>query len=97
MEISTVPVGTGSTSISDFVVEAVKVIQRKRLRYQLTPMGTIVEGRLDDLLLIVKEIHEAMIRAGAKRLVTCIKIDDRRDRRVKMEEKVEVVKLKLRS
>ncbi|MEM3402093.1 MAG: MTH1187 family thiamine-binding protein, partial [Candidatus Hadarchaeales archaeon] len=74
MEISVVPVGTGSTSISDFVVEALKILRRRRLRYRLTPMGTIVEGGLDELLSLVREVHEAVISAGAKRLVTCIKI-----------------------
>jgi uncharacterized protein YqgV (UPF0045/DUF77 family) len=39
--------------------------------------------------------HEAIFKAGAKRVVTDIKIDDRRDEPRKMEDKVEKVKREL--
>ena len=80
-ELSVVPIGTGSTELSTFVTEALRVIRKtKDVKWQLTPMGTIIEtDSLDKLLNLVGEAHEALFKFGAKRVSTIIKIDDRRD------------------
>ena len=96
-EISVVPVGTGSSSISDYVVEAQRIIKKSGLKSQLGPMSTSVEGDLDKILEVVKEIHEACFRKGAKRVLTSVKIDDRRDRPLSMDGKVRAVETKLKS
>lgn len=95
MEISIVPIGTGSTSLSRFVAEAVKAIEEEGLRYQVTPMATVVEGELERLLHAARLMHEAAIKAGAFRVITSIKIDDRRDRRSSMEDKIRSVMEKI--
>jgi uncharacterized protein (TIGR00106 family) len=59
----------------------------------VTPMGTIIEtDSLEKAFDVVKRTHEAVIEAGAKRVITTIKIDDRRDKDRKMEDKVEKLK-----
>lgn len=80
-ELSIVPIGTGSTELAAFVAEALKVIKKtKEVKWQLTPMGTIIEtDSLDKLLNLVREAHGALFKFGAKRVSTLIKIDDRRD------------------
>ena len=80
-ELSIVPIGTGSTELSTFVSEALKVIKKaKEVKWQLTPMGTIIEAdSLDKLFSLVNEAHESLFKFGAKRVSTLIKIDDRRD------------------
>jgi uncharacterized protein (TIGR00106 family) len=95
-EFSVVPVGTASTSISDYVAKAVTVVERSGLRSMVTPMGTIVEAEnIEDIMEIIKKAHNAAILAGAERLVTTIKIDDRRDKERRMEDKVAAVKAKM--
>ena len=59
-------------------------------------MGTILEGDLDDLLSIVRKMHEKMFTLGAKRVVTSINIDDRRDKRETIEYKVKAVLNKIK-
>ncbi len=44
MDIQVLPLGTCSTSLSGLIVEAVKVVKESGLTYELTPMGTVVEG-----------------------------------------------------
>jgi uncharacterized protein (TIGR00106 family) len=80
-ELTVAPIGTSSTELSAFVAEALKVIKRtKEIKWQLTPMGTIIEAdSLDRLLKLVSDAHEALFKFGAKRVSTFIKIDDRRD------------------
>ena len=96
-EISVIPVGTGSTSISDYVAEAHKIIRKSNLKSQLGPMCTSVEGDLDEILRVAKEIHETCFRKGAKRVLTSLKIDDRKDKALTMDGKVRAVEAKLKS
>jgi len=96
VEVSIVPVGTGSTSVSRFVAGAVRVLQREtEVKYELTGMGTIIEGELEKSLAVVAKMHESAFQAGAMRVVTSIKIDDRRDKTSSIGGKVASVKEKL--
>ena len=96
VEVSIVPVGTESPSVSEYVARAVKVLRaEKDLKYELTAMGTIIEGDLARLLTVVRKIHEAVLDCGVKRVVTTVKIDDRRDKASSISSKVEAVKEKL--
>jgi len=95
MEITVVPVGTGSTSLSGFVAEVVRTLDDTGLKYQITPMGTVVEGELALLLATAARMHEKPFTMGAKRVATTIKIDDRRDKPLSMEAKVRAVAEKL--
>ncbi len=80
MEITVVPLGMG-TSLSKWVAKAVKVLETEpEIEYELTSMGTIVQGRVDRLLEVAQKMHQAVLDAGAKRVSTTIKIDDRIDK-----------------
>ena len=95
-EISIVPIGTGSTGLSKYVADCINILgKKKELKYQLTPMGTIIEGPLEKVLETVKLMHEAPFYDGVLRVVTTIKIDDRRDKKASMESKVASVRGKL--
>ena len=97
MEVSLVPLGSG-ISISQYVAQALKVLQKdKAIKYELTSMGTIIEGNLDRLFELVKEMHQVIFNSGVKRLVTTIKIDDRTDKPMTGSNKVKSVKDKLKS
>jgi uncharacterized protein (TIGR00106 family) len=96
VEVSIVPVGTNNTGISRYVAESIQVLEgRKDLTYRLTPMGTVIEGPLDKVLEAIQEMHEVPFSKGALRVVTSIRIDDRRDKTSSMSAKVQSV-LKLR-
>jgi len=95
-EISVVPVGTDSASISDFVVAALRAVRASELKYELTSMGTNVEGTLDQILRLTKRIHETCLKQGAVRCLTTLKIDDRTDKKLTMQGKVRTVQAKMR-
>ena len=98
VEVSIVPVGTGSPSASEYVARALKVLEAEPdLKYELTAMGTIIQGDLDRLLNVVRKMHEAVLDSGVKRVVTTIKIDDRRDKALSINGKIAAVKKKLGS
>ncbi|MCX8094553.1 MAG: MTH1187 family thiamine-binding protein [Candidatus Goldbacteria bacterium] len=91
MEISIIPIGTKTTSVSKYVASAVKIIKHHGLKYKLCPMGTIIEGDIEQLFNIAEVMHESVFREGATRVVTNIKIDDRRDKKSSMEQKIKSV------
>jgi len=91
VQFTSSPLGEG-VGVSRFVAEALREVESSGLRYQLTPMSTILEADTPEgALEVVLKAHEAVFRAGAKRVVTDIKIDDRRDEPRKMEDKIEKV------
>ena len=97
MEISIVPIGTKSSSVSKYVAGALKVLEKeKKIKYQLTSMGTIVESlSLNKLLDLAKKMHQVVLKKDGKRIVTTIKIDDRLDKKLTMKGKIESVTKKL--
>ena len=96
VEVSVVPLGTTTPSVSKYVAKAEKVLQEaKDIKYELTAMGTIIEGDLARLLSLAEKMHQAVFAAGAMRVVTTIKIDERRDEVASMKSKIEAVKREL--
>ncbi|NJE26769.1 MTH1187 family thiamine-binding protein [Thermococcus sp. MV5] len=87
----------GEKSLSKYVAQVVKLLEEKKVKYQLTPMGTIIEvPSLRDGLQIIEEAHEMMFKLGTNRVATTIRIDDRRDKERIMEDKIKSVFEKLR-
>ena len=91
-EVSIVPIGTKSTSVSSYVAACLEVLDESSLTYELHGMGTIVEGGLKELFEVVLRMHEVPFEAGALRVVTTIKVDDRRDKEASAKDKVGAVR-----
>jgi len=97
-EVSVVPLGTKSPSVSQYVARAVKVLEQdKDIKYEMTAMGTVIEGDLDRILAVVRKMHEETFGQGVARVLTTIKIDDRRDKAQTMKGKLDSVKKKLQA
>lgn len=79
MEIAVYPLGTGSGSITKELSVVFDVLDKAGLAYEVTLMGTIVEGPLEELFSLGMRIHEAVFASGVNREVTLIKIDQRRE------------------
>ena len=75
IEFSVVPVGRGE-ELAGSVARILDIIDRSGLPYQLTAMGTLVEGDWDEVVGLVRRCHEAM-RGESGRVLTHIAIDDR--------------------
>lgn len=96
-EVTIVPLGTATPSVSRYVAEVHKVLEQaaEPLKFEMTPMSTIIEGDLDDILVVVRRMHEVPFAKGAERVSTSIRIDDRRDIVGTMEQKMKSVREKL--
>jgi uncharacterized protein (TIGR00106 family) len=78
--LSITPLGTGTPSVSRYVAGVERLLAATKLRHELTAMGTIIEGDLDEILAVIRKMHEHPFTEGAVRVSTFIKIDDRRDK-----------------
>jgi uncharacterized protein (TIGR00106 family) len=94
MEISIVPIGEGP-SISSYVANCVRVLKKEKMPFELTAMGTNVEGSLKNLIAVALKMHQVPFTKGAQRVVTTIKIDDRRDKKITLSGKKRAVQAKL--
>ena len=98
MEISVVPLGTKTASVSKYVASSIEVLKKEKgIKYKLTSMGTIVEAdSVENLLGIASKMHNKVLNGRIKRVVTTIKIDDRRDKKLTMTKKIKSVRKRLR-
>ncbi|MBP1994195.1 MTH1187 family thiamine-binding protein [Paenibacillus eucommiae] len=95
-EITIVPIGTGSTSLSSYVADIHRALElQSGIQFEMTSMSTIIEGPLERLLEVIRVLHEVPFLQGAERVSTSIKIDDRRDKEGSIVQKMRSVTEKL--
>lgn len=93
-EISVYPIATRTTSASFYIAKTIESIQNtENLRYEINSMGTVLESdSIDVIYKASKTMMETVHNLGIDRVEVIIKIDSRRDKHVKMEEKIESIK-----
>jgi uncharacterized protein (TIGR00106 family) len=90
-EVSVSVLGEGS-SIGRFVKAAVEALKKSGLKTLPGPNSTSIEApSIDAILNAVRDAHMAVVDAGGKRVVTTVKIDDRRDKPATMETKLKAI------
>lgn len=96
MDISIVPLGTCTKSFKQYVAQIHKKLSELGIKAELTDMGTIIEGTTDRLFEVARLLHEIPFEMGEHRVLTMIKIDDRRDKQIQLGEKkhsvIEIIK-----
>ena len=91
-EIHIFPFGTATTSLSRYITACIDIVrQAQDITYQITAMGTIIQGPLERVLELAQKMHEVSFTMGVNRVVTSINIDDRRDKAITIESKVKAV------
>ena len=93
LEFSMSPFDKGD-SLSRYVARSLDIIDKSGLPYQLTSMGTVVEGEWDEVMALVTACHQAMSR-DCNRISTSIKIDYRAGTSGRLKSKVRSIESKL--
>jgi uncharacterized protein (TIGR00106 family) len=94
LDFTIVPVGTG-VSLSAYIAEVERVLERSGLHHELHANGTSVEGEWDAVMAAIRACHEALHAMGVPRLHTDIKLGTRTDRDQSMADKVASVRARL--
>ena len=87
VDFTAVPVGTG-VSLSAYIAEVERVLQRSGLHHELHANGTIVEGDWEEVMAAIRGCHEALHAMGVPRIHTDIKLGTRSDREQRMADKL---------
>jgi len=91
-QLSVFPIGE-STSLSRFVKKGIAVIKASGYHYEIGGMSTCIEvPDLDALFRLVKQVHQAHLDEGARRITIDLKVDDRRDKDATIQTKRNSVK-----
>lgn len=91
-DISVVPLGTASPSVSSYVAACYDILKATPgIKFQLAAMSTIIEGPLEKVLEVAQQMHRLPFEKGAQRVVTVLRIDERWDKSLTINGKVEAV------
>jgi uncharacterized protein (TIGR00106 family) len=92
-EVKVVPVGTKSPSISTHVKKAVEELKKnKKIKVRLGAMCTTIEAEdLESIFEAVKKAHNALFDKNVRRVLTTLTIDDRRDKKISIQSKLEAI------
>lgn len=98
-EISIYPIGTNSTSLSFYIAKAIESIQKiDNIRYEINSMGTVIESdNMNAINEASKKMMETVHNLGVNRVELILKVDSRRDKQVKIENKLESIKKQMNS
>jgi uncharacterized protein (TIGR00106 family) len=94
--LTVTPLGTETPSLSRYVAECARVLDESGIKHTLTPMGSVLEGPLEEILEILRKVHEIPFSKGVLRVTTRLTIDDRRDKEATAQGKVDSVEKRLK-
>ena len=95
MHLAIIPLGTGSASVGEYIADMQVAIEKSGHPYKLTDMGTIIEGSSKELLSLAAQLSELLFNKGVHRVLTQITLDDRRDKKVALGDKMASVAARL--
>ncbi|CDR43186.1 RHTO0S07e09230g2_1 [Rhodotorula toruloides] len=95
-----VPMGTADPSVSKYIAECQRVLQKSGLKFELHGYGTGVEGEYSAVMKVIEECHEAVHAMGCPRVATGvpvflhshIRIGTRVDKQGSLQAKIDSVK-----
>ncbi|SHM38552.1 MULTISPECIES: MTH1187 family thiamine-binding protein [Gracilibacillus] len=69
-----------------FVDEAIKIIEKSGVKYQVNPLETTMEGELPQLLVVIEKMNNRMHELDCPSVISQIKIYSRADNQASMSE-----------
>jgi uncharacterized protein (TIGR00106 family) len=96
-DLTVIGLGRESASASEYIAEMQRRLQSQdKVRFKLHAMGTELEGKVEDILEVVRQLHNVPFEAGLPRVYTVLKLDERIDKPTQtLEDKVRSVEEKL--
>lgn len=74
VSIQILPKTKDGEDVIPYVDEAIKVIHESGVQYEVHPLETTMEGELDQLLKVIKDMNDRMIEMGSKNVISQVKI-----------------------
>ena len=91
-QLSIAPVGKG-TSLSKYVKLVIETLKKENIKFETNAMATVIEVEdIEILFQVVQKAHNAVMASGAERVITELKIDDRRNKEATITSKLNSIK-----
>ena len=90
LEFAMSPTGQGNASLSPYIARILDIVDRSGVTYQLTAMGTILEGDWDEVMNVVGDCFKAL-QKDCLRIGMNLKMDYRAGDESRLRSKVEAV------
>lgn len=78
-ELQIIPIGSG-ISVRPEISRVIEILQDRDFILETHASGTNIEGELEDILSVVRQIHEILHREDAVRLISYLKLETRTDK-----------------
>ena len=80
-DLTVIGLGRQSASASEYIAEMQRRLRAQdKVRFNLHAMGTELEGTVEDILDVVRALHNVPLEAGLPRAYTVLKLDERTDK-----------------
>lgn len=91
-QLSISPISEGP-SVSKYVKLVIEELKRENINFETNAMSTVIETKdLDTLFNVIKKAHQKISDTDAKRIITEIKIDYRKDKNATMKSKLNSIR-----
>lgn len=87
LALQVLPQAEGKNSY-ELVDKAIQLIELSGLNYKVCPFETVIEGEYDEIMALVKRVHEVLEESGTEKLMTYIKIQTVFQQDVTIEDKM---------
>ena len=95
-DVTVIAIGREGAGAGDVIAEIQRRLARQdRVGFEMHAMGTSLEGSVEDILALVGEVHAVPFELGIPRVYTVLKLDERRDRKQSLADKVRSVEDRL--
>jgi len=71
----------------EWVDEAIAVIQKSKIKYEVGPFATVIEGRYDEVLMVINNINEYLQQNGCAEWILNVQIQIRANGNITGDEK----------
>ena len=80
-DLTVIGLGRPSASSSEYIAEMQRrLMAQDKVKFRLHAMGTELEGQVEDILEVVRMLHNVPFEAGLPRVYTVLKLDERMDK-----------------
>ncbi|MCA0149139.1 MULTISPECIES: thiamine-binding protein [Rossellomorea] len=74
VSIQIIPKTKNGEDVIPYVDEAIAIIEKSGVRYEVHPLETTMEGNLSQLFKVIEQMNERMIEIGSKNVISQIKV-----------------------
>lgn len=86
--IQIIPIGTEKHPYQ-WVDEAISVIQESRVKYEIGPFATVLEGTYDEVMKVIYDVNEYLFSKNCFEWITNVQVQIRSGGDITSEEKIE--------